>query len=655
MHISPPILLPRSTNELYSDWVMRCMPVDEDRNFPVNPVGAWHGGIHIPHSDMAPQANPVRAIAEGVIIYARYPSEQKDKAPLAYNGNTDDGCVLIRHEILIGEDPVPFNFYSLTMHMKQVRQEILSNIGKRIKREQVLGTSGSVDGKNAFHFQVFCDEKMLETFCGRVHGGVSVGEPARRKPVYGGDYYYFPAGTSVYGAIPRDLISTPLTLTSEAFYIINSSGDTKTLRKNDSGTYEYLGRVVIAVNYICEPQGIDLLKNNNGYSHWVKVAIPGSSGWVNVSDNKILTYSEADLPDWAGWMLVDDDVTVDSQCNSGIIKQLQSEVQKEGKNKDALTYSVCKFPFEWDFSTFDTRFSWVKTKTEQLPDPLNNDEYEELREHIKALCFYDKLSAKAQKELSGQLWHFEPRMFITQIQKAERRLIFETARKMNDFTDDDMRYGDMTKEEILSQGNIKKLTSFNFDISEDAHFDNMKSMAFLTAWGEYSKLINIMLDKFKQNEGGILKHDLINKAFLEHKTTKECISKIKSYIKKLLSDNQDGCFSKEDLKRLTSLIKNEVKLPKFDDWDWFNGLGIIIHDTYSTRIYLDYLIIKDEGFKAGLSFQIQDHFGLDVGDVNGKYFEYSSWFCSWFILQRFRDYGYKPFVNEANFNVVIEG
>jgi uncharacterized protein (TIGR03034 family) len=658
MHISPPILLPRSMNGIFSDWVIQCMPVDIARNYPVNPVGAWHGGIHILHTDLSgAQANPIRAIADGTIIYARPSSEKKDKKPLAYNGATDDGCVLIRHQILIGDDPAEFIFYSLTMHMKQVRSDILSNIGQRIKREQVLGTSGVVDGKNAFHFQICCEQKMLDVLCGRIHGGINVTSPGRLKPVYGSEYYYFPAGTPVYGNILKGSVRTPTNFTTENLYIINSGGDTKTLRKKNDGSYDFLGSAVVAVNYISEASGVDSPKNIRGYSKWVKVAIPGGSGWVDVCTNNIMTYSEAELPDWAGWSLIDDDVSSDSQCNSKIIKKLLAEKQNND-TKDLLTHSICKFPFEWDFSTFDARFSWVKTQTDQLPEPLTDNDYNELKEHIKSLCFFDKLPTEVQKELSGQIWHFEPRIFITQIQKAERRLIFETVRKMNDFTADDMRHGDMTKGKILQQGNYKMFTRFNFDNTVDKHFDNMASMARWTAWGEYSPLIQIMIEKFKKNEGGILRHELLNKAFLEHSTTTECVRRIKEFVSNLLSNNDFCLLSIDDLQKLSLMIrdpKDGVKLPKFDNYDWFNGLGITIHDTYATKIYLDYIDIKNNSFEAGLSFKIQDHFGLDVADVNGKWFEYSHWFCSWFILQRYEGYDYKPFINEAKFSCVIKG
>ncbi|EKH2051358.1 DUF3289 family protein [Salmonella enterica] len=647
-------------NGSFSDWVIQCMPVDVARSYPVNPVGAWHGGIHILHTDhSSSQANPIRAIAEGTIVYARSPSEKKDKKPLAYNGATDDGCVLIRHQILIGDEPVEFVFYSLTMHMKQVRSDILSSIGKSIKREQIIGTSGVVDGKNAFHFQICCEQKMLNALCGRIHGGVNISSPGRLKPVYGDEYYYFPAGTPVYDDIPKGFVRTPMTFTAEGLYIINSGVDTKTFRKKNDGPYDYIGSVIIAVNYISEAAGADPLKKSKEYSHWVKVATPAGSGWVDVCADNIMKYSDAELPDWAGWSLIDDDTSSDSQCNSGVIKKLQEAKPNDDAKVPLLTQVICKFPFEWDFSTFDARFSWVKNKTDQLPEPLTDDDYNEFREHIKSLCFFDKLPAEVQKELSGQIWHFEPRIFIMQIQKAERRLIFETTRKMNNFTADDMRHGDMTKEQILQQGNHKMFTRFNFDNTVDEHFGNMASMARWTAWkGEYPPLIQIMIERFKNNEGGVLRHDLLNKAFLEHSTTIECVRRIKEFLSNLLYNNGFRSLSIDDLQQLALKIrdpKDGVKLPKFDDYDWFNGLGITIHDTYATKIYLDYIDIKDNSFEASLSFRIQDHFGLDVADVNGKWFEYSQWFCSWFILQRYKVYDYKPFINEANFSCVISG
>ncbi|MDU4840636.1 MAG: DUF3289 family protein [Leclercia adecarboxylata] len=670
MYISPPILFPRQNNEEYAAWVMRTMPVDPLRGFPVNGVESWHGGIHIPHTDTSALANPLRAVADGVVVYASYPAptEKRDTKPLNYDGATDNGCVLIRHEMLIGKDPVACVFYSLTMHMKQVHPEIQNKAGVTVRRGQVIGTTGMVSGQNAYHFQLCCSSDMLKMLCGRDHGNLDVSAPGRAKPVYGHRYFLLPEGTAVYeGSTPYGLSAYPCCVTTEALYVIHEGAKTRTLHKIGDD-YQPVGETAIAVDYICEPT--PAVSGHKTYSEWVRVAFPGGEGWVDVSSRAVKTWTDADFPDWAGWTLVNDDTTPDGQCNSVTVKKARE------KQDTDLTRFICQFPLEWDFASFDTRFSWLKAPNASLPEPMSEESYAGLREHARALSFFDKLPVDTQKELAGLIWHFDPRGLMIQLEKAERRLIYCSAngskrKKMNDFTVDDMRYGDLTKEQILAQGKLNrvnvfgeefKINLFDFNKTVDEHFASMDSMAFWTAWGEYTALIQIMLEKFRKNEGGVLRHELLNKAFLEHKTTKECVEKIKIIINELLHDNGYKSLTLEDLGELNLRISKEVKLPKFDNWDWFNGLGITIHDTYSTKVYLDDFEIIETGavnlhrkkFKLRLTFQIQDHFGLNTDDVNGKGFEGLPWFCSWFILQRYKSYGFKPFINEANFSTWVE-
>lgn len=671
MHISPPILFPRQDNEEYAAWVMRTMPVDPRRGFPVNGVESWHGGIHIPHTETAALANPLRAIADGMVVYANdpAPSEKRDTKPLNYDGSTDNGCVLIRHEMLTGEDPVSCVFYSLTMHMKQVHPEIQDKTGVRVRRGQVIGTTGMVSGHYAYHFQMCCPSAMLKMLCGRDHGHLDVTAPGRAKPAYGHRYFLLPEGTAMYeGITAYGLSKSPCCVTSEALYVIHEGAKTRTLHKVGDD-YQPVGETAIAVDYICEPT--PAVSGHKTYSEWVRVAYPGGEGWVDVSSPAVNTWTDADFPDWAGWTLVDDDTTPDGQCNSATVKKAQE------KQDTDFTRFICQFPLEWDFASFDTRFSWLKAPNASLPEPMNDESYAELKEHARALSFFDKLPVDTQKELTGLVWHFDPRGLMIQLQKAERRLIYSSAngskrKKMNDFIIDDMRYGDLTKEQILAQGKLNrvnvfgeefKINLFDFNKTVDEHFASMDSMAFWTAWGEYTPLIQIMLEKFRKNEGGIMQHELLNKAFLEHGTTKECVDTIKKIMQKIFYNNEYNIFKNNDINQITSDIAEQVTLPKFTDLDWFNGLGITIHDTYSTKIYLDDFEIMEtktgglhrKNFKARLTFQIQDHFGLDIGDVNGKIFELSSWFCSWFILQRYKNYGFKPFINEANFSIWIEG
>lgn len=666
MQISPPILFPRQDNEDYAAWVMRTMPVISHRAYPVNGVNSWHGGIHIPHTDTGALANPLRAVADGVIVYANDPApvEMRDRKPLNYDGKTDNGCVLIRHEMLIGDDPVLCVFYSLTMHMKQVRPEIQGKVGMRVRRGQVIGTSGMVSGANAYHFQMCCSSEMLKRLCGREQGNLDVSAPGEERTAYGHRYFFLPEGTAIYaGGTPYALSASPCCLIPEALYIAHEGSKTRTLRKAD-GIYESVGEAAVAVDYICEPT--PAISGYKTYSEWIRVAYPGGEGWVDVSSPTINTWTDADFPDWVGWTLVDDDSTPDSQCNSAMVKKALA------KQDSDLTRFICKFPLEWNFASFDVRFSWLKAPNDELPEPMSDEDYASLKEHAQALCFFDKLPLENQLELTGLVWHFDPRELMIQLQKAERRLIYYSAngiknKKMNNFTADDMRHGDLTKEQILAQGRLGlgekfKFNLFNFNKTVEEHFASMESMAFWTAWGEYAPLIRIMLEKFRKNEGGILRHELLNKAFLEHSNTKECVTKIRGFIIKRLHSSNFCSLSKSALKAINNDIK-EIRLPKFTDIDWFNGLGISIHDTFSTRIYIDNFIIdeKESGgisrkkFQVRLTFQIQDHFGLDISDMNCILFENISWFCSWFMLQRYNEYNFKPFINEANFSVWING
>ncbi|MEN4930061.1 DUF3289 family protein [Erwinia billingiae] len=650
MHISPPVIWPRKDGEKYADWVMRCMPVDPKRNYPINELKAWHGGIHMPHIDTSAMANPVRAIADGMIVYARRPSENPDDLPLAYEGRTDNGCVLIRHEILVGDTPVLFTFYSLTMHMKQVRSEILSDIGKKVKREQVLGTAGFVDGKGAFHFQICCEPKMLEVLSGRIHGEVDTSEPGRSRPAFGKTYYYAPAGVPLHFGDAWLKPDTPATCIVQPLYVTDDGSRTVTFHRQPDGGYQQAGSSS-TVRRIVEPSMS--VKGTKTWSEWVRVALNGQMGWIDVSLETINTYTDADLPDWEGWSIIDDDPTADSQCNSKII---ENWLTGDGGTKGSkLMKSICKFPFEWNFATIDTRFNWVKQKNKDIPDPLTIEDYQVFKEYIGALCFYDELPEQVQAELSGEIWHFEPRIFIIQIQKAERRLLFETKNKMNDFTADDMQHGDMTMAQILRQGSVKFMTAFYFDKNPEDHFNEMDNMAFVTAWGEYSSLIKAMIVRFRSKEGGVFRSELLDKAFIKHKTTKDCVADIGRYIDEFLVKNNGEGLSITELRSIKDSISESVRLPKFNNYDFTNGLGITIHDTYATMIYLDYVDISNGRYYLQLTFKIQDHFGLDLGDVNGKWFEYSPWFCSWFILQRYEEYGYKPFINESKFSVLIEG
>lgn len=97
-------------------------------------------------------------------------------------------------------------------------------------------------------------------------------------------------------------------------------------------------------------------------------------------------------------------------------------------------------------------------------------------------------------------------------------------------------------------------------------------------------------------------------------------------------------------------------LPKFNRWlNRTNGLVISVHDTWSTYIILESLIIYNNSWKARIRYRIQDHFGLDDNDITHSLYKYFRIFRLWFSLQRWNDYGYKPFITEIDAIIEING
>ncbi len=65
---------------------------------------------------------------------------------------------------------------------------------------------------------------------------------------------------------------------------------------------------------------------------------------------------------------------------------------------------------------------------------------------------------------------------------------------------------------------------------------------------------------------------------------------------------------------------------------------------------------KGDQFRGQLSYRIQDHFGLDRHDIDHGYemrlpFELLEGFRSWYLLQHYPGYGYRPFITEIDFSL----
>jgi len=99
-----------------------------------------------------------------------------------------------------------------------------------------------------------------------------------------------------------------------------------------------------------------------------------------------------------------------------------------------------------------------------------------------------------------------------------------------------------------------------------------------------------------------------------------------------------------------------AKLPKFDRFqDHYNGMGITVHDTWATHITIKSLQVDNDRFRAIVHYRIQDHFGLDSDDISKFKFNQFRFFRIWFVLQRFNQFCFKPFITNMAATVEVTG
>ncbi|HBQ4956527.1 TPA: M23 family peptidase, partial [Klebsiella pneumoniae] len=297
-----------------------------------------------------------------------------------------------------------------------------------------------VDGVNAFHFQIFCDDDNISKLTGRKTGELDISKNGRTDAVYGDIHFYLPPQTKFYDKAPADnSISTTglselytsnvplyasMTLAQGKCTMVTRQKNTQTdgkydllgepLVNADGDDYEYNLYKTAMRNYKESPSaGFELLRFGRviNTDHetlvpadaplWMTVNYPGGKGVINLADSSIKKFSDADFPHWTGWQMVDDDSDSNSQCNSAIIKKLH----EVGDFDNQCGKLICHFPFEWEKSTIDIRFSWLKTGNEEH-EPMTEADYAKFKSHAEALCFDSGALS------SDRLWHFEPKSFI---------------------------------------------------------------------------------------------------------------------------------------------------------------------------------------------------------------------------------------------------
>jgi predicted chitinase len=229
MIISPPFLPARAADTLDAAFVSDAMPVATVNcpgtsvpvgSFPISLKMGWHGGTHLHAPSADTTVLPVRAIADGEIVFARQPTRQVDDPahPLNYNpyGDsatwTDDGMVIIQHttDIGDGEHAQAVAYYSVITHLSELRGNAL-RVGKgvateatrKVYRKDEIGMAGcAYNALDHLHMEIVCDDANLRKLVGRTSGPLPLTTNGRSDAVYGELYFHIIPNTPIFSEKP---------------------------------------------------------------------------------------------------------------------------------------------------------------------------------------------------------------------------------------------------------------------------------------------------------------------------------------------------------------------------------------------------------------------------------------------------------------------
>lgn len=268
--------------------------------------------------------------------------------------------------------------------------------------------------------------------------------------------------------------------------------------------------------------------------------------------------------------------------------------------------------------------------------------------------------------------------------------IFKTQKWMDDYGAKDMRCGDLTEAQLKSQYRLDYISDrvdpwtltrrssmdrpqsmFCCNVRGQGEkitrqqcaallFDDFRSLSRkFSFYGPYSHLIKKMITHM-QNGNGTPFHDMsLNQALKEHIINDNSLgNSTRLLLQKALEDNidwQNSIYPSIEKAKLYEAISGG-KLPKFDRFqDNFNGMGITVHDTWATHITIKSLHINNDRFRAVVHYKVQDYFGLDSDDILNAKFNQFHFFCIWFVLQRYNQFGFKPFMTNVETTLEITG
>lgn len=389
MLISPPFLNDKIDEKdiletgLQSVMAREATTLAPEGNYPVSQSLMWHTGVHLQAPKIGTNHVPVRAIANGTVIFVNpaRPKVDDSNDGQAYNpfgteaSWTDNGMVIIEHQTEIGADgdtATSVKFYSSYMHLAHIDSGI--TVGKKIFRKDILGKPGSIYGHaGQIELSISCDDGNLRRLIGR--------EPKWQEPqstptkdgrtdvIFGDIFVYLPASTPISTATSRPTSHVRSTyhgteILSTAQWVRINYGDEgatpgSCILTSYNAAGEEIGECVSEVDFeyklFTEAKArhsshlgaansssasawYELLRfgRNIGRGpnvadkdplpadaiHWRKIrTVAGNDVWADLNAPGSYKFSDADFLPTMGWNCYsDDDQLIDQRCDSDKLK-----------------------------------------------------------------------------------------------------------------------------------------------------------------------------------------------------------------------------------------------------------------------------------------------------------------------------------------------
>jgi len=278
---------------------------------------------------------------------------------------------------------------------------------------------------------------------------------------------------------------------------------------------------------------------------------------------------------------------------------------------------------------------------------------------------------------------FDPNSLFKQPAISLPCRLFETIKRMDEYSAEDMRYGDLSESRLKSDFNLRlvsalvdpysgeKMTASRYDLNHwaprplsvkertDILFDEFRDLSTIFSFtGPYRDLIKKLITHMQIGNGKLFSSHLLDSAYKEQIVNDSSENSSLLIIKNTLTKFINWELGQYDSENKHQFTRNMAKmiLPKFNRWvDRINSLTISVHDVWATHITLKSLVIKGNHYSAVIHYHAQDHFGLDYKDVLHPIYRQFRIFRLWFVLQHYNKFSFKPFITEMNATITITG